>query len=254
MRIIELRNYLLQEGVTRDFIRHFEERFLFSQREEGMHALGQFAVEGQPDRFVWIRGFDSLETRARALSAFYGGPCWQAHGPAANEMMREFHHVHLLRPLAPGVGRASLTGGQSLENRAAEPAGALPPDAGVVAVDFYRALPGALGRLVRRFEQRLEPARLLHGRQILGYWIAELAPNDFPRLPVIQDPSLLVTLSAYRDREHYAALRAETAGDGALRAADVETLLLRPTARSLIRYRGLGRPRVSPAAALLMVG
>ena len=39
MRVIELRNYLLKDGATGDFIRYFEEHFLFSQREEGMHVL-----------------------------------------------------------------------------------------------------------------------------------------------------------------------------------------------------------------------
>ena len=55
MQVIELRNYLLQQGAP--FIRYFEEHFLLSQRAEGMHPLGQFEVVGEPDRFVWIRGF-----------------------------------------------------------------------------------------------------------------------------------------------------------------------------------------------------
>ncbi len=145
MRIIELRNYLLEEGATGDFIRFFEENFLFSQREEGMSVLGQFAVVGEPDRFVWIRAFESMETRRRGLGGFYGGPAWKAHGPTANGMMLEFHNVHLLRPLAP---IADLTGGLSLEDRAAEPAGALPPHTGLVAVDFHRSRPGGLDRRV----------------------------------------------------------------------------------------------------------
>ena len=57
MRVIELRNYLLKDGATGDFIRYFEEHFLFSQREEGMHVVGQFEVVDEPNRFVWIRGF-----------------------------------------------------------------------------------------------------------------------------------------------------------------------------------------------------
>ena len=35
MRVIELRNYLIRDGMTRDFIRYFEEHFLFSQRRRG---------------------------------------------------------------------------------------------------------------------------------------------------------------------------------------------------------------------------
>jgi hypothetical protein len=228
MRIIELRNYLLKEGATGDFIRFFEEHFLFSQREEGMPTLGQFAVVGEPDRFVWIRAFESMETRRHGLSGFYGGPAWKAHGPTANGMMLEFHNVHLLRPLAP---IADLTGGLSLEDRTSEPAGALPPHAGLVAVDFYRSEPGGLDRLVELFKRHLRPALVEQGGQVLGHFAAEMAPNDYPGLPVYQEADLLVVLSAYRDHEHHAALKAST-----LPATDVETMLLQPTARSVIRY------------------
>jgi hypothetical protein len=227
MRVIELRNYLLKEGVTGDFIRFFEEQFLFSQREEGMPTLGQFAVVGEPDRFVWIRAFESMETRRRGLSGFYGGPAWKTHGPTANGMMLEFHNVHLLRPLAP---IADLTGGLSLEDRASEPAGVLPAHTGLVAVDFYRSQPGGLDRLIELFERRLRPALVEQGGQILGHFVAELAPNDYPGLPVHQDENLLVVLSGYQDREHHASLQTPT-----LPAMDLKTMLLRPTARSVIR-------------------
>ena len=52
MQVIELRNYVLQDGRRADFIRYFEEHFLLSQRDEGMHVLGQFAVVDHPDRFL----------------------------------------------------------------------------------------------------------------------------------------------------------------------------------------------------------
>ncbi len=243
MQVIELRNYLLEDGRTGDFIRYFEEHFLFSQREEGMHPLGQFEVVDAPSRFVWMRGFADMPARLRGLSGFYGGSFWQARRPEANAMIRENHDVHLLRPLGP-VG--ALTGGLSLEDRASEPPGALPPHTGLVVVDFYRTEPGGLGRLVELFERRVRPVLVERGHQVLGHFVAELTPNDYPRLPVIQDPTLLVVLSAYRDREHHAAMRHDwsdmvAVGPGEMPGrltADVATLCLRPTARSLIRYRG----------------
>jgi hypothetical protein len=229
MPIVELRNYLLKTGATGNFIRYFEERFLVSQREEGMDVLGQFEVVDEPDRFVWIRAFESLETRRRGLSGFYGGPVWREHRDGANAMMLEFHDVHLLRPLGP---IAALTGGLTLEDRAAEPPGVVPPDARLVTVDFYRARPGELDRLVETFE-RLRPALVEPGRQVLGHFVAELAANDYPQLPVIQDPNLLVVLSAQRDGEGPPPeLPVEMR---ALLASAVETIRLRPTARSLIR-------------------
>lgn len=247
MQVVELRNYLLAEGRTGDFIRFFEERFLFSQRDEGMHPLGQFAVLDEPNRFVWVRGFADMPTRLRGLSGFYGGPFWEARRAEANTMILDNDDVHLLRPLG---SIAALTRGLSLEDRASEPAGALPPHTGLVAADFYRAEPGGLGRLVQLFEQRMQPALVEQGHQVLGHFVAELTPNDYPRLPVTQDPRLLVVLAACRDREHYASLRHDWRyGDtdlknqlAALVTGGVATVCLQPTARSLIRYHG-GAPR-----------
>jgi hypothetical protein len=171
MQLIELRNYRLHEGVTRRFIRYFEEHFLFSPREEGMHSLGQFEVVGQPDRFVWIRGFHGMQTRLRGLTAFYGGPFWLTHRSEANAMMLEHHDVHLLRPLGP---MAALTGDAALEDTASEPPGTLPSDTGLVVADFYHAEPAALGRLVERFERHVQPVLVGQGHEILGHFVAEL--------------------------------------------------------------------------------
>jgi hypothetical protein len=244
--VLELRNYLLRKGEAANFLRYFEERFLFSQREVGMHVLGQFAVVGEPDRFAWIRGFESMAAREQGLTAFYGGPVWKEHGPGANRMLVDHENVHLLKPLGE-VG--SLTEGLALEDRAAEPAGVVPAGSGFLVADFYRARPGARGRLVALFENRLRPALIAQGHAILGHFVAELTPNGYPRLKVHQDPNLLVVLSAYRDGEEQrarrrawsasAAWRGRLEGEmGALLAAPVEELHLRPSARSLMRYWG----------------
>ena len=245
MQVIELRDYLIRDGMTGAFIRYFEEHFLFSQRETGMHVLGQFEVVDAPNRFVWIRGFADMEARRRGLEGFYGGPFWQARRTEANSMIVDSDAVHLLRPLGPS---ATMTGGLALEDRASEPPGVAPVHTGLVVVEFHHAPAGALDHLVRRFERRVRPALLEAGHQLLGHFVAERAPNDYPRLPAIQDPSLLLVLSAYRDAEHLAAMRAGSPDGDPWRAAaageppappaaPVTTLRLRPTARSLIRYR-----------------
>jgi hypothetical protein len=252
--VIELRNYLIRDGMTRDFLRYFEEHFLFSQREAGMHVLGQFEVSDDPNRFVWIRGFEDMAARFHGLSRFYGGPFWQARRSEANAMILDSDDVHLLRPLGPD---GTLTGDLSLEDLSSEPPGAVAPSAGLVAADFHRAEPGALGRLVELFERHVRPALLERGHQVLGHFVAELAPNDYPRLPVAQDPTLLLVLSAYRDVEHWAAMRSDWPGGDpwratlglesrALLAAGVTTLRLRPTARSRIRYRSVVDPAARP--------
>src|SRR5262245_18412849 len=155
MRVLELRNYLIRPGRTRDFIRYFEEHFLFSQRDEGMWPLGQFEVVGEPDRVVWIRAFADMEARGRGLRGFYDGPLWLARRSEPNARTLEHAYVHLLRRLGP---IACLTVGATLEGAASEPPGVLPPHSGLVAADFYIAAPTALVRLVERFERRVCPA------------------------------------------------------------------------------------------------
>jgi quinol monooxygenase YgiN len=233
MRVIELRNYLLKDGTRDPFIRYFEDQLLFALRDEGMYPLGQFEVVGAPNRFAWVRGFDDMRARHRSLEGFYGGPVWHARRDEANAMMLEHHDVHLLRPLGPLV---ALTGGASLESLASAPSGQIPSSTGLVVVDFYRTATETLGRLVELFEGRVRPARATRGHRVLGHFVAELAPNDYPHLPVIQDPTLLVVVSAYRDREHHAAACNQpeqddaTAAMRALLTAETTTLCLRPTA------------------------
>jgi hypothetical protein len=247
LQVVELRNYRLVDGVGLDFARYFEDHFLFSQREHGLHVLGQFEVVGEPDRFVWIRGFEDMAARRRGLEGFYGGAWWLAHRSEANAMMREHDDVQLLRPL--GAVEA-LTGGLALEARAAEPPGVVPADGGLVVADFYRTDPAALPRLVERFEQRAQPAQVEPGHQVLGHFVTELAPNDYPRLPVTQDPGLLLVLSAYRHRGHDVGLRRDLdATARSLVTAEPTSLLLRPTARSLIRYHGRRDRQASSATA-----
>ena len=236
MQVIELRNYVLQPGRRDDFIRHFEEQFLQSQRDTGMHVLGQFTVVDQPDRFLWIRGFADMAARRRGLDDFYDGAFWEARRAATNAMLVDHEDVHLLRPL-DAIER--LTNGLSLEDRASEPPGVTAPDTGLVLADFYRAA-GRPDHLVHAFESGLRPALLERGHQLLGHFVAELAPNDYPRLKVIQDPTLLVVLTAYRDPAHLARLTAEWDPRAQLKplsTGDVVTLRLQPTARSIVRYR-----------------
>lgn len=101
IKVIELRNYLLKSGRRDQFIEYFENHFIDSQNELGDYSLRQFRIKDIEDRFFWIRGFENMDTRSKFLPAFYGGAVWKEFGPAANDMMLEWHTVYLLKPL-PG--------------------------------------------------------------------------------------------------------------------------------------------------------
>ncbi len=82
--VVELRQYTLHPGARETLVRLFEEHFIEGQEQHGMRIIGQFRDLDEPDRFVWIRGFADMDAGTRALEAFYSGPVWTQHRPAAN--------------------------------------------------------------------------------------------------------------------------------------------------------------------------
>ena len=97
--VVELRQYTLHPGTRDGLIELFDRELVETQEECGMTVIGQFRDLDRPDRFVWFRGFADMDARRRALEAFYGGPVWAEHGPAANVTMIDFDDVRLLAPV-----------------------------------------------------------------------------------------------------------------------------------------------------------
>jgi hypothetical protein len=75
--IIEVRTYRTKPGLRDRFIAFFEERSIPALRAEGMTVLGPMLDLEDPDAFVWLLAFPSLEERDRMLSAFYEGAVWK---------------------------------------------------------------------------------------------------------------------------------------------------------------------------------
>jgi len=167
IKVIELRNYLLKPGTRDQFIDYFETHFIDSQNELGGYPLRQFRIKDIEDRFFWIRGFENMDTRSKFLPAFYGGAVWKEFGPAANDMMLEWHNVHLLKPL-PGdknINRDVFAGRK-----------------GITVIDYYTARDGRLDELINFLKTA---SSFLQSLNIYDttLWISEMTENDFPRLP-----------------------------------------------------------------------
>jgi NIPSNAP len=116
--VVELRQYTLHPGQRDVLIDLFDREFVETQEEVGIKVIGQFRELDHPDRFVWLRGFRDMTSRAKALNDFYGGPVWKAHREAANATMIDSDNVLLLRP-------ALSTSGFSLENLRRTPVGSM---------------------------------------------------------------------------------------------------------------------------------
>ncbi|MEP6564235.1 MAG: NIPSNAP family protein, partial [Mesorhizobium sp.] len=102
--VVELRQYTLKPGRRDTLIGIFDTHLITGQEDAGMTIIGQFRDLDRPDMFVWMRGFDGIEARKDALTAFYEGPVWGAYSNAANATMIDSDDVLQLKPAWPGAG------------------------------------------------------------------------------------------------------------------------------------------------------
>ena len=75
--IVEVRSYRIKPGHRDEFIRLFESRAIEAQREYGIKVVGPMLDVENPNKFVFLRSFPSLEERDRMKDAFYGGELWK---------------------------------------------------------------------------------------------------------------------------------------------------------------------------------
>lgn len=236
--VVELRQYTLQPGQRDILIELFEREFIEPQEAVGMHIIGHFRDLDAPDRFVWLRGFPSMEARREALQGFYSGPVWQRHRNAANATMIDSDNVLLLKPAQADAGLADAMAPRPTAGASA-PAGAL--CLGICALNA-----SAEQGFTARFDRELAPLLHRHGAQVLAHYVTEASANTFPRLPVREGERVLVWLARCGGIEaldaHLAALRGDAVWREALATAMLEELkqppdLMRlvPTARSELR-------------------
>src|SRR5262249_1923731 len=102
--IVELRMYTLHAERRDELIELFELEFGETQEAVGIQLIGQFYDLDDPNRFIWLRGFHDMESRAQSLNAFYSGPIWKEHRDAANATMINTDNVLLLRLAHPTSG------------------------------------------------------------------------------------------------------------------------------------------------------
>lgn len=211
--VVELRQYTLRPGRRDELIELFDREFVESQEELGMAILGQFRDLDRPDRFVWLRGFDSMAARPGPLEAFYfGGAAWKAHGAAANATMLDSDNVLLLRPLPGDRGFPELP--------PRPPAGSVElPASRLLATIHYGNAP---------FDAPAAPA--VEGTEPLAWFVTEYAENNFPALPVREGEHVLVSFTRFEDdaslNDHLSRLKLSERS---------EHLRLAPTARSALR-------------------
>lgn len=75
--IVEVRRYRIKPGRRDEFIRFFETRSVPALTAHGMQVLGPLVDLENPNAFVFLRAFPSLEARDEMKAAFYEGELWK---------------------------------------------------------------------------------------------------------------------------------------------------------------------------------
>ena len=75
--IVEVRSYRIKPGKRDEFIKLFESRAIPALRQYGMPVVGPMLDVENPNKFVFLRSFPSLEERDRLKDAFYGSDLWK---------------------------------------------------------------------------------------------------------------------------------------------------------------------------------
>jgi hypothetical protein len=233
--VLELRQYKIFAGKRDQMIGLFDSTFVESQEELGMRLLGQFRDLNDPNRFTWMREFPNMQMRGKALTDFYTGPIWKAHRGEANPLLEDNDNVLLLKPataeLAMKVPPASERAKPGDTSKAAS----------TIVVTVYYLWKDPSEGFTQFFSEKLQPQLSAAGVPVLGGYITESTPNNFPALPVRQHEKVFVWFSRMQDAASYHQLRAKLEGgtvgrelkDYQERSAQI--LWLAPTSRSLLR-------------------
>ena len=237
--IVELRQYTLHPGQREVLINLFDRKFVETQEAAGMAILGQFRDLGKPDRFVWLRGFSDMSSRAQGLAGFYGGPAWKAHSAQANATMIDSDNVLLLRPVTARSGfPAPATPRPPIDHTT-------PPPSRVLATLYYRDHPFDEA-FMDFFDHQVRPVLVDTGAAPLACLQTKHAENNFPALPVRTGENVFVWFAQFPSPAHLSGHlhrleRSDRWQDGVLSTLSAmltsapEQLRLAPTARSLLR-------------------
>ena len=192
--VLELRDYLINQGQRDRFIDYFEANLIAPQWSLGGYVLGRYRVKNNEDNFFWMRGFESMKSRSAFLPAFYHGDFWKQHKKIPNGLLANNDNVYLLRPLM--LIKDSLVPANSVSSAS------LNPGKGIAVIDFYISNT-KLDKLLKLFANEYLPLWGDCGINRYTLWVSEMEKNDFPILPVFQDKNLLVVISFFQNELDY---------------------------------------------------
>jgi len=238
--IIDLRQYTLYPGTRDRFIELFDREFVETQEAAGMRIIGQFRELGDPNRFVWMRGFRNMSARGQALTSFYTrGEAWRRFGEMARADMIDSTDAMLLHPIYPEAAFA-------LPDAADRPALDAPLSPGLIVATIH-SLPKPVDESFLAFFRGTVLPRLASAQgRLLGAFATEYSSNNFPRLPLREDENVVISFLGYDSlaayHQHMTALGRDAEWRSEVYPALLKrlhgrphTLRLAPTSRSQLR-------------------
>lgn len=233
--VVELRQYKIFTGKRDQMISVFDSKLIEGQEDVGMRLLGQFRDLDDENRFTWMREFPNMEARGKALTDFYTGTVWKAHRGEANPLLEDNDNVLLLRPVTPEL----VIKVPPASERAR--VGDKPSTAQTIIATIYYLWKDPGEGFTQFFTTKLAPELATAGMPVLGAYVTETTPNNFPALPVRQHEKVFVWLTRSQDAASYD--RAQTRLHGTELGRELkdyqerapQVLRLAPTSRSLLR-------------------
>ena len=198
VKTIELRNYLIRPGQRDSYITAFETNLVDTLNLMKNFVFGQFRVKDAKDNFVWIRGFESMDSRKEDLKSFFTSEFWARNRSIPSKYLVNYTNVYLLRPIDIFKVESKITFNGKWFGK----------PKGVAVVDFYVAndrLPQLIDFVKSKYDSIIRSA----GVKDISYWVSEPEPNNYPDLPAFQDKNLLVSISFFKDENTYKSVSQE---------------------------------------------
>jgi hypothetical protein len=237
--VVELRQYTTRPGKRDILINMFDADFVAPQEAAGIKVIGQFRNIDDPNKFVWIRGFPDMASRATSLKTFYTGPAWRTRRDSANATIIDNDNVLLLRPVHPESAFA-------IDRDDRPRPGVVGAGKGLIIATIYHIDPTdeKEREFVRFFEQTVTPLVEAAGAHVMATFIPERSANTFPGLPVREGEHVFVWFSRFPNADAHQRFeralaktplwRDSVAAELSSKVREPQTLRLSPTARSLL--------------------
>jgi NIPSNAP len=236
--VVELRQYTLRPGRREPFIELFDGTFADPLDATGMTVIGQFRDLDRPNRFVWMRGFQDMTSRAQELAAFYDSDLWHAHRNEANASIDDSDNVLLLEPASAALRFKEVPPRPAAGDPAAR--------VGLVVATLYYIKTDSTSAFTALFERSLRRRAEAAGARTLAAYVTSTQENNFPRLPLRVGEHIFVWVTQFANANAYAVYLEKLTADKKWTATlwpaareqltrDSEVLRLTPTPRSRLR-------------------